>query len=273
MINRYGVQLFSKNLKKIHLIGGINSLLPFFDLLFIKNKELLTHSTFELLCKLVADICIKSKYNLLDACLTNFFPAFSLFLQKIPKDYLTPAVYNSFELIANYYQLYYDFLKKNIPDNIDLRVSFLETILLNYKITFNYEAIKQSKINLLNGDKTILPKEDIHTIFNSQTLCVVLRNLDKNRYSEFCCQTHFGMVNNEFNIIPNTSNPQISEKLTSFDRLISLFLKEDLLKETELSLLIKLLLLDNEWQCNVLLVTEAVLNGKVDFTTCYARWN
>ena len=258
MINRYGVQLFSKNLKKIHLIGGINSLLPFFDLLFIKNKELLTHSTFELLCKLVADICIKSKYNLLDACLTNFFPAFSLFLQKIPKDYLTPAVYNSFELIANYYQLYYDFLKKNIPDNIDLRVSFLETILLNYKITFNYEAIKQSKINLLNGDKTILPKEDIQTIFNSQTLCVVLRNLDKKRYSEFCCQTHFGMVNNEFNIIPNTSNPQISEKLTSFDRLVSLFLKEDLLKETELSLLIKLLLLDISPCLQLFLVTKIV---------------
>ena len=245
MINRYGVQLFSKNLKKIHLIGGINSLLPFFDLLFIKNKELLNHSIFELLCKLVADICIKSKYNLLDACLTNFFPAFSLFLQKIPKDYLTPAVYNSFELIANYYQLYYDFLKKNIPDNIDLRVSFLENILLNYKITFNFEAIRQSKINILNGDKTILPKEDIQTIFNSQTLCVVLRNLDKKRYSEFCCDTHFKMVNNEFNIIQNTSVPPISEKLNSFDRLVNLFLKEDLLlKENELSLLIKLLLLD-----------------------------
>ena len=87
MINRYGVHIFTHKLKKLYLIGGINSLLPFFDLIFIKHNELLTTTTFELLCKLIAELCIKSKANLLDACQTNFFSAFGLFLQKIPSEF------------------------------------------------------------------------------------------------------------------------------------------------------------------------------------------
>ena len=269
MINRYGVHIFTHKLKKLYLIGGINSLLPFFDLIFIKHNELLTTTTFELLCKLIAELCIKSKANLLDACQTNFFSAFGLFLQKIPSEFFTPNIYIYIELIINYYLPNYEFLLKNTSDNPLGRVGFLESIILNYKITFKYDPAVQAYINgriydILYGSKAIIPKEDYKHIINSEILCKVLRILDKQRYSKFCCDYHFEMVNikNDYNRI--ISVPSISGKLLSFEHIVTNFLREDLLNENKLPLLIKMLLLDIS-PCLQAFIVEKILKVIINY--------
>ena len=72
-----------------------------------------------------------------------------------------------------------------------------------YRIICLQENTKDTINNILYGNKRVIPKEDYKHILNSERLCNVFRILDKKRYTEFCCDYHFDMVNikNDYNYV------------------------------------------------------------------------
>lgn len=117
MLKYYKAKHLYKYYKHIQVIGGINAFLPFIDLLFKKKEELLTQEVFESYFDLVTLAITMSKHNLMDACLTNFFGIFGLFLEKMPEEFFTEKIFKSLMQINDSFKNNYEYLKENLKDH------------------------------------------------------------------------------------------------------------------------------------------------------------
>lgn len=255
----YNVKFLYKYYKHIPVIGGVNVFLPFIDLLFKKKEELLTQDIFESYFNLVTLAITRSKHNLMDACLTNFFGVFGLFLEKMPKEFFTEKIYHFLCQIIDCFINNYDYLKEHLREQNNKRNSFFEKILFNPLIIMKFmnqynDKPDNSSLNsyhmlldkiylLLNnsknkGGESKIAFDDINSYFNLDTIVSFLQLLDKNKYEEYCCSSHLQMTNFfEKQSQIKICEPELPGCLLSLSNIVTLFFKDNILNESTSSLL------------------------------------
>ena len=192
---------YKNNNKNIWKIGGIEQLLPIMELMYSTissnktinqkyiDKSILTLNTFHEYLDLIQNIMQKHPRNLKNSQDSNFFSSLSIFLQKLPSEFIDQK---NFEILI---EIAKEIFTHKETLNME-RENFIETILLNEKILLNYEENKRMILwkimhYYINYDETNLL---INNCFNLKKICLLLRFFDSQQYSKFCCKRHIEII-------------------------------------------------------------------------------
>ena len=256
------IHSFSDTSKRIQLIGGINALLPLFEILFTQNDLFeATIDLFEKLFSMTAQLLTKSKHNFTNAILTNFFQGLSLFLENIPKKFYTPIIYKCLVDIKDFYLNhlnYFDnfFNSKNKIYNVylehiffneriilrfpnDIIIKFWEQILIIvkdvchfYQLHLNQEntndpqkatSLKQENLKLKN-----LQYEHLNYLLNYKKFISILLYYESKINNKICCESHVSQYSID-ELDNNDINPNAKEKFPQLNLSSNLELLEYIL--------------------------------------------
>ena len=128
------VKIYHNSSKNIYKLGGINILLPIFEMVYksFQNKECFNQCIF-----ILYYIIKKKKKNVIDSLKSYFFPLLSLFLERIDN-----SLY-SIDTIEKFFEIGLNIIKLNY------QVSFQKKEFTN-KILFNLKLLKKYTPDLLN---------------------------------------------------------------------------------------------------------------------------
>ena len=240
IIDNYSLINKKNNIKQIQFLGGIKSILPIFELIFInKEKNIFFQKNFENFFALINVILDKKNYsNFLNAIQEKFFESFSLFLEKIPNEYYSNVIYDNFIKLHDNFT---HFLKKN-PYFLKNKYSFLENIFINLNILFKFNFQNQNNIikyfTIYYKDYNIIKNNK--KIIDLNKMIIIFRKIDSEKYKGFCCEKHAKCFKNyDKNEI---LKPEISERLEIFSQIIINLMENS--KENEILNFFKLLILD-----------------------------
>ena len=152
-LNLNTVKIFHDYKKNIFFIGGINNILPLFEIIY-KNKNILEKKEKqEILLKimeLIKSILVNHPKNWIDSSENNFFKLLSYFLENIIGEFYSDKFIDiindigkfTLEIVNDYpFEIYKDFYNK---------------ILFNFKIIIQFpEAIQMKMFDILNNYKDI----------------------------------------------------------------------------------------------------------------------
>ena len=183
---------------KINLIGGIENILPFFEILIKITKDnnsidlALFQKCIEILINLINSILINHKKNSEEISNSKFFEILCLFLQnlyitpidKTKSEIFTSRINNSFLDLGAY--LIYN--SKKFPNQCK---SYLNNILLNLKIITKFSLSEQFKIfefieKYLNSQNDI----NIQNLFDYENLLSIIGYYNEHYQNYLCCEEH-----------------------------------------------------------------------------------
>ena len=240
ILDNYSLINKKNNIKQIQYLGGIKSILPILELIFInKEKNNFFQKNFENFFILINIILDKKNYsNFINAIQEKFFESLSLFLEKIPNEYYSNIIYDNFIIL---HDNFISFLKKNLH-YLKNKYSFLENIFMNIKIIFKFNY--QNQINIINIFADNYKNYDLikndKKIIDLNKIIIILRKIDSEKFKGFCCKNHAKLFKNynENEIL----NPQICERLENFSEIIINLIENS--EKNEILNLFKLLILD-----------------------------
>ena len=152
-LNLNTVKIFSDYKKNIFLIGGINNILPLFDIIN-KNKScfqnLEKQEVLILIMKIVEAILVNHPKNWIDAAENNFFNLLSFFLEYLIGEFYSDQFIEIINNIANYsLELIKDY-------DIQIYKDFYNNILFNFKIIIQFpEETQKTIFSILNLYKEV----------------------------------------------------------------------------------------------------------------------
>ena len=231
----------------INYLGGINNLLPFAEMMYIK-KDVLNEKTFYEYILILENILIKQTNNLIEANKNNFFSSISLFLEKYPSSVYSNKILDIFLNIGE--EVFHLSDISSTSNN-----NFVNMILLNEKIFSKFSPDGQFK--LWEGVYKFFISTDFqmnNNYLNLSKIYLLLRFYDEKKYEEYCCKKHAELFktkvdeNKENNNIDQNEdlkimNPKRNVKINKLFEIISLFFNK-FYKEIEIVNLYKLLSLD-----------------------------
>ena len=240
IVDKYSLIIKKNNIKQIQFLGGIKSILPILELIFInKEKNIFFQKNFEnylILINIILDK--KNNSNFINAIQEKFFESLSLFLEKIPNEYYSNIIYNNF---IKLHDNFISFLKKN-PHFLKNKYSFLENIFMNLKIIFKFNYENQNNIikTFIENYKSYEIIKNDKKIINLNKIIIILRKIDSEKFKGFCCEKHARLFKN-YNK-NEILNPQICERLEIFSEIIINLIDNS--DSEEIINLFKLLILD-----------------------------
>ena len=196
---------------KINFLINLNNLLPIAEV-FLIHQKLANEKNFELYLQIIENILNYRKKNIKSIKICKFFKILCLFLEKYPKHLFTEKILSSFINIGK---------TMFSNDSEFLSKSYFKHILLNEKILFKYESNSQIKfwnyIHLFcQSDNT-----QICNFINMNTLSLLLRFYDREKYKEMCCQEHLDMFKIDFIKNKKVMNPSLNKKLLYIKNVLS----------------------------------------------------
>ena len=212
-----GSNIYSKNIKNIAKLGGINNLLPIGELLlyslrknnnYFVDKNLLNESTFLEYLKIIKQILSYHKESIININNSYFFSSLGLFLEKFPIEIFTEKILNILlEICKETFRYKGDIINQKFDEDKALaNYRFISIIIFNKKIISKFSYENQLKIwgiiyNLFKVDTDQMQEAiDITKLIN------LLRFYDKERYEKYCCKKHaslFGIIDQNEIIIPD----------------------------------------------------------------------
>ena len=239
---------YQKYQKKIMQICTINNFLPISEMFLIYQKELLNEKNFLLYLKIIAKI-VFGKKNIIFMNESNFFQLFSLFIEKIPNNFLNENILNEL----------YNIGKIIISQNIQgYSSNYFNNILLNEKIIFKYKKEIQIKLWNLILKLCISDHEQIESFINIKKICILIRYYDKESNNEMCCQYHLNMYKKDFIGNMKVMEPNLNERLIHIQKILDAII---LIQNPEkLVSLYKLLLLDLS-PCLTKFIIKIIINA------------
>ena len=240
---------YKNNNKNISKIGGMESLLPIIELMYstissnktINHKyidsTILTLNTFHEYLDLIQNIIKKHFINLECSQKSNFFSSLSIFLQKLPSEFIDEKNFEILIEIAKEIFKYKEIL------NLE-RENFIEIILLNEKMLINYGVKKRMILwkimyYYIYYDKTNLL---INNCFNLKKMCLLLRFFDSQKYSKYCCKKHIEILYDD-DCENEILEPNMMERIKELFLIIQIYINKYCNREDSIYLL-KLLSLD-----------------------------
>ena len=228
-----GSNIFSKNIKNISKLGGINNLLPIGELMlyslkknnnYLVDKNLLTETTFLEYLKIIKQILSHHKESILTINNNYFFSSLGLFLEKYPPEIFSEKILNILlEICQETFRYKGDnnYLKLS-KDNSPVSYRFISIIIFNKKIISKFSFENQLKI--WDGIYNFFKKDSnqIHDSLDIPKIINLLRFYDKERYEKFCCKTHASLfeIKDENEII----SPQINSRIGKLSDIIQLYI-------------------------------------------------
>ena len=229
-----GANIFSKNIKNIVELGGINNLLPIGELMLFSLKKnsnyfvdenLLTESTFLEYLKIIRKILSYHKKSIIDINNNYFFSSLGLFFEKFPSEIFTQRILYTFLEICEETFRYKGEENSNKKLNIEspfINYRFISIIIFNKNIISKFSYENQLKIwdgiyNFFKKDNNLVKNAlDIPKIIN------LLRYYDRNRFEKYCCKRHASLFgcNNEYEII----NPEMNSRIGKLIDIIQLYI-------------------------------------------------
>ena len=207
---------FYDNSKRIQFLGGINALLPLFEILFAQHNLIKPSSiSFEKLIMLITKLLTKSKYNFINALANQFFQCLSVFMENIPKQYFTKNIYDCLLIINDFYLKNLQFYNEFFNGKIKKYNAYLEYIFLNEKIIrrfphdtfkdfweqiliilkdiFNHHKMMNDESNTEEILPTTQPNLDyshISYILNTKKIISILLYYESKAVNKYCCERH-----------------------------------------------------------------------------------
>ena len=161
------VKIYHNSSKNIYKLGGINILLPIFEMAYknFQNKECFNQCIF-----LLHYIINKKEKNVIDSLKSYFFPLLSLFLERIDD-----SLY-SIETIEKFFEIGLNIIKLNYQVSFQ-KNEFTDKILFNLKILKKYSPDLLNKLWELTLNNIDLIKEYFPNLTNfSPFLIEITRN-------------------------------------------------------------------------------------------------
>ena len=201
--NNDGVNNYKNNAKNVEALGGINNLLPLMELMFSSLKKenpyklidynIFNEKNFHEFLIIIQKILFTDRNNFPDEKEIQFLSSLSLFLEKIPSKFF------SLKILQNIINIIIILIQNEQIISLKKSSNFINLILLNERIItkFNFNI----QIELWNNLNDIL-KNDLKLIketLNTAKVCVILRIMDENRYTQFCCHKHACLINTKKN--------------------------------------------------------------------------
>lgn len=210
------IHSFYDNSKRIQFLGGINALLPLFEILFTQPNLIKPSSiSFEKLIMLITKLLTKSKYNFINALANQFFQCLSVFMENIPKQFFTKNIYDCLLTINDFYLKHLQFCNEFFNGKIKKYNAYLEYIFLNEKIIrrfphdtfkdfweqiliilkdiFNYHKMMNDESNTEEVLPTTQPNLDyshISYILNTKKIISILLYYESKAVNKYCCEKH-----------------------------------------------------------------------------------
>lgn len=157
------------------------SLLPIIEYLYLNRNKSKYIANKNILLK-IFDI-IPSKKAGIDRNDENFFFILSMFLEKMPDEYITEALGKKI----------FDFFFMLLSENSPLYNIFLNSLILNLKIIHKYPA-KYDVYKQINIIQNGIPNK----IWTFNLLIQSLLYMDNNYFKEFCCEKHRDAFSNNY---------------------------------------------------------------------------
>ena len=228
-----GVSNYKSNAKKILLLGGIQNFLPIVELMK-SNKDYLCKEIFSLFILLLKNTLVDKPHNLSDANHKDFSRTLSLFIEHFPSELFDQQIFDYFVEIAKFI-FSQDSLNTKTQKN-----NFIQCLFLNDKIIIKFPISIQIQLwakvqNFYESDDEMINYLDVSKI------CSFLRFYDNQKYTEYCCQEHADLFNEENNEVKIMS-PPLQIKISSLLSLIQYILKKE--KDESNIELLKMLSLD-----------------------------
>ena len=239
---------FQNYQKKIALICNINNFLPIFEMILIFQKELLNENNIILYLKLISKV-VSGKNNLLDMNESNFFKLLSLFIEKLPNNFLNENILEEFDNIGK------NILKHNIKNFCS---NFFNDILLNEKIIFKFTKNLQIQLWNIILNLTLSDKGRMESFISIKKISSLLRYYDKNRYNEICCRFHYNMYKKEFIVNIKIMEPTLNELLIYIEKILEVLIINE--NPDKILSLYKLLMLDLS-PCLIKFILKIFING------------
>ena len=231
-VNIINVIINNRYDKKISLLGGIENILPFIEILTkiskddIGNELNLFQNCLLVILSIINSILINKNANLESISKSNFFEILSTFLQNLSittftkdiKEIFNDEIMNTIINLANYL---FNIEKNEIFDKICIK-SFLNNFLFNIKIINKFSLKNQNLIfDFISNNITKINTEEI-LLFNIDNLLFILQYYNENYREFFCCDYHqnfYGENNKKIIDLKNIFNSvtQIIGKISNFN--------------------------------------------------------
>ena len=269
------IHLYNKYSSKIYLIGGINTLLPLLEIIstqkdVIKMDSALFQNVFDLITKLVT----KSKNNFISAIIHDFFPALSVFMENIPKEYFNSTICKYILEMKKFYLSNLSYIDTFFNKDITKYNVFFEYIFLNERIIFRFEnhlitliivEIKEMLNDIFrfiidskhknNTDKHNntqqkvdfkLTYQHVDYILTYEKMMSMLLYYESKAMNKYCCEKHSVIIPKNKTIKrEGYLQPELSKSLEQMNVILCLLIKIDyLFQKTEFFQLFKLISLD-----------------------------
>ena len=243
-----GINIFYNNCRNIASIGGFKNLLPIIEMINLNLNELsidIIKYIIDIFICIITNLCAgNNELNIKDFEECHFIEIISLFFENIPKE-----IFNL------------DFMKKiyafiNIFNTKDLKMKFMNNIILNEKLYFKFDLESQNYImnELINNYITIIPVGK---------LCFLLKYYDEKIKNEFCCEEHCNIFlknENYSDKIMEYPIPNITDNI--FKMIQTIFIRRDIFSSNNFLYLFRLLSL-NISPC----ISKKIIDIFIDFFT------
>ena len=251
-----GVNNYKNYSKNIRVLGGINNLLPIFELFYSTNpkakniqykyinKNILTEKTFLAFFKILDNLFTNNKNNLIEANNCRFFSNLEIFLEKFP-----PKVFNNDEVIKifiNIGKIYFELENSGVKDLKN--DNFINMVLINEKILYKFN--KKNQIIIWDNLYQLFLKngKNLENLLNIPKICLIIRYYDENRYKEYCCTKHANLfkpnkLKEKEEYKPIIMKPEMNKKIDIFFKIIELYVDKLDYRE-EIIDIFKMLLMD-----------------------------
>ncbi len=243
-----GINIFYNNCRNIASIGGFKNLLPIIEMINLNLNKLsidIIKYIIDIFICIITNLCAgNNELNIKDFEECHFIEIISLFFENIPKE-----IFNL------------DFMKKlyafiNIFNTKDLKMKFMNNIILNEKLYFKFDLESQNYImnELINNYITIIPVGK---------LCFLLKYYDEKIKNEFCCEEHCNIFlknENYSDKIMEYPIPNITDNI--FKMIQTIFIRRDIFSSNNFLYLFRLLSL-NISPC----ISKKIIDIFIDFFT------
>ena len=189
---------------KLHSVCPLRNLLPIAEM-FLLHPKLLTEKNLELYLKIIENILNYRNNNIQSTKYSKFFKILCLFLEKYPKYLFSEKILDSFFHIGKA-------MFTNTKES--LSKTYFKHILLNEKILSKYES--NLHIKFWNYIKLFCESDSsqIEKFINMNSISLLLRFYDRERYNEMCCKEHLDVFKGEYMKNKKIMNPPLNKKLS-----------------------------------------------------------
>ena len=182
--------------KRINLIGGIENILPLFEIILKMNKENNTkdfnifQECIQIILKIINIILINHKTNTEEIANTKFIEVFSLFIKNISftsKDKVTKKELFSTKIMYSFIDLG-SYLLNNADKFPKQCKSYLNNVLFNIKIITKFSLINQNTIFDFIGKH--INSINIDNLIEYDNIFSILGYYNEYYKNYFCCEEH-----------------------------------------------------------------------------------